>query len=235
MRSGLAVGASGSRAARLVQPRVSRSFSTSTIPRTEKPVSFSDAHFRQNEAKERVKESKRRAQRAAADAAESGSSAPPPPEPEEGEGEERAFMKPGNEVEHAVISVFDLLSIGIGPSSSHTLGPLRAGSIYANDLLDAGLLHSVARLQIHLYGSLAATGEGHMTPLALLIGLEGYNAETVDTQFVPKRYEQICETGRLKLGHVVDGADGGKEIEFDIKKDLKVSCTGCFERWSRLT
>lgn len=66
--------------------------------------------------------------------------------------------------EHAVISTFDLFSIGIGPSSSHTVGPMRAGNIFVTDLLEAGLLHKVHKIRISIYGSLALTGEGHMTP-----------------------------------------------------------------------
>jgi hypothetical protein len=66
--------------------------------------------------------------------------------------------------EHAVISTFDLFSIGIGPSSSHTVGPMRAGNIFVTDLLEAGLLHRVHKIRISIYGSLALTGEGHMTP-----------------------------------------------------------------------
>lgn len=63
--------------------------------------------------------------------------------------------------EHAVISTFDLFSIGIGPSSSHTVGPMRAGNIFVADLIEAGLLQNVHRIRIAIYGSLALTGEGH--------------------------------------------------------------------------
>jgi hypothetical protein len=70
--------------------------------------------------------------------------------------------------EHAVISTFDLFSIGIGPSSSHTVGPMRAGNIFVTDLLEAGLLHKVHKIRISIYGSLALTGEGHMTPSGML-------------------------------------------------------------------
>lgn len=62
--------------------------------------------------------------------------------------------------EHAVISTFDLFSIGVGPSSSHTVGPMRAGKIFINDLLVLGLLDKVKTIKISLYGSLAATGKG---------------------------------------------------------------------------
>lgn len=66
--------------------------------------------------------------------------------------------------EHAVISTFDLFSIGIGPSSSHTVGPMRAGNIFITDLIEADLLQKVHKIRVSIYGSLALTGEGHMTP-----------------------------------------------------------------------
>ena len=65
---------------------------------------------------------------------------------------------------HAVVSTFDLLSIGIGPSSSHTVGPLRAAAIFVESLRDHGILDQVQTLKIALYGSLAATGKGHYSP-----------------------------------------------------------------------
>lgn len=122
--------------------------------------------------------------------------------------------------EHAVISTFDLFSIGIGPSSSHTVGPMRAGNIFVADLLAAGLLPKVDRIRVALYGSLALTGEGHMTPSALLLGLESANVESVDTAYVPERFEQIKKDKKLFLGHqLLDGK--GKEIAFDFDRDFK--------------
>ncbi|KUI68908.1 L-serine dehydratase [Cytospora mali] len=121
--------------------------------------------------------------------------------------------------EHAVISTFDLFSIGIGPSSSHTVGPMRAGNIFVTDLSEADLLRKVNKIRITLYGSLALTGEGHMTPSALLLGLEGADVETVDTAYVPDRFEEIKKTKKLILGHGL--SDGkGKEIDFDYDKDF---------------
>ncbi|KAL7935669.1 serine dehydratase alpha chain domain-containing protein [Trichoderma chlorosporum] len=122
--------------------------------------------------------------------------------------------------EHAVISTFDLFSIGIGPSSSHTVGPMRAGNIFVSDLQAAGLLEKVDRIRVALYGSLALTGEGHMTPSALLLGLESADVETVDTDYVPKRFEQIKADKKLFLGHQL-GNGGGKEIVFDYERDFK--------------
>lgn len=124
--------------------------------------------------------------------------------------------------EHAVISTFDLFSIGIGPSSSHTVGPMRAGNIFITDILEAGLLDKVHKIHISIYGSLALTGEGHMTPSALLLGLESADVETVDTSHVPVRFEQIKKEKKLYLGHgLPDGKGKGKEIDFDYDRDFK--------------
>jgi L-serine deaminase len=123
-----------------------------------------------------------------------------------------------SEQEHAIISAFDLFSIGIGPSSSHTVGPMRAGNIFVTDLIEAKLLHKVNRIRVSIYGSLALTGEGHMTPSALLLGLEGANIETVDTEYVPFRFQEIKDTKKLRLG----GSDGSDavELDFDYAKDF---------------
>ncbi|KAK7750188.1 hypothetical protein SLS62_007940 [Diatrype stigma] len=121
--------------------------------------------------------------------------------------------------EHAVISTFDLFSIGIGPSSSHTVGPMRAGNIFVADMSEAGLLQKVHKLRISIYGSLALTGEGHMTPSALLLGLESADVETVDTAYVPARFEEIKKQKKMILGHGL-GQGKGKEIEFDYDQDF---------------
>ncbi|OTB05076.1 hypothetical protein M426DRAFT_320133 [Hypoxylon sp. CI-4A] len=122
--------------------------------------------------------------------------------------------------EHAVISTFDLFSIGIGPSSSHTVGPMRAGGIFVADLVEADLLDKVHKIRISIYGSLALTGEGHMTPSALLLGLESANVETVDTSYVPTRFAQIKEGKKLFLGHGLPEGKG-REIDFDYERDFK--------------
>lgn len=124
------------------------------------------------------------------------------------------------EHEHAVISTFDLFSIGIGPSSSHTVGPMRAGKIFVADLAEAGILPRVSSLQVGLYGSLALTGEGHMTPSALLLGLEGEDVETVDTAYVPRRFDEIKKTGRLVLGQRLRGGAAAREIAFNYERDF---------------
>ncbi|TFK91713.1 L-serine ammonia-lyase [Polyporus arcularius HHB13444] len=115
--------------------------------------------------------------------------------------------------EHAVISAFDLFSIGVGPSSSHTVGPMRAGKIFIGDLEALGLLEKVQTVKITLYGSLAATGKGHHTPQAILLGLEGSDPETIDTGTIPSRYASILENKTLVLG-------GRHRIVYDMDKDM---------------
>ncbi|KAI0372786.1 L-serine ammonia-lyase [Pilatotrama ljubarskyi] len=115
--------------------------------------------------------------------------------------------------EHAVISAFDLFSIGVGPSSSHTVGPMRAGKIFIGDLEALGLLEKVKTVKITLYGSLAATGKGHHTPQAILLGLEGSDPETIDTGTIPSRYAAILENKSLLLG-------GRHHITYDMDRDM---------------
>ncbi|WP_399943056.1 L-serine ammonia-lyase [Streptomyces sp. BBFR25] len=97
------------------------------------------------------------------------------------------------------ISVFDLFSIGIGPSSSHTVGPMRAARMFARRLRNEELLDSVASVRAELYGSLGATGHGHGTPKAVLLGLEGDSPRTVDVETADERVETIRTSGRLRL------------------------------------
>ncbi len=98
-----------------------------------------------------------------------------------------------------MISVFDLFSIGIGPSSSHTVGPMRAANRFAEALAERGLLERVAQLGVELYGSLGATGPGHGTPDAVVLGLEGHRPETVDPDHAAHRRVAIREAGALLL------------------------------------
>lgn len=100
------------------------------------------------------------------------------------------------------VGVFDLFSVGIGPSSSHTVGPMRAAAAFTHELAGAGLLERVARLRVHLYGSLAATGRGHGTMTAVLLGLEGYEPELILPQEVEDRLADLAASGVLRLGGV---------------------------------
>ncbi|MCT9627542.1 L-serine ammonia-lyase, partial [Pseudarthrobacter equi] len=93
------------------------------------------------------------------------------------------------------VGVFDLFSVGIGPSSSHTVGPMRAAAVFAEELKSSGVLSRVAGLRVDLYGSLAATGHGHGTMTAILLGLEGFHPERILPAEVEERLAAIAETG----------------------------------------
>jgi L-serine dehydratase len=113
-----------------------------------------------------------------------------------------------------VISAFDLFSIGIGPSSSHTVGPMRAARRFAQALADAGALGQTAGVRVDLHGSLGATGRGHGTPKAVLLGLEGAVPETVDPDEAESRAAEIRAGGRLRLL-------GRREVGFAIEEHLR--------------
>ena len=114
------------------------------------------------------------------------------------------------------ISVFDLFKIGIGPSSSHTVGPMRAAAMFAGRLGDAGVLREVVRVKAEMYGSLGATGRGHGTPKAVMLGLEGESPEGVDVEAISDRIEAIRREGSLRLR-------GEHCIAFNEKEDLKLN------------
>lgn len=111
------------------------------------------------------------------------------------------------------ISVFDLFSIGIGPSSSHTVGPMLAANEFVNRLLDEGLFDKTERIKIELYGSLALTGKGHGSDKAILNGLEAKLPETVIPESMIPRMQAIIATEQLLLG-------GKKTIHFNYPRDV---------------
>jgi L-serine dehydratase len=111
------------------------------------------------------------------------------------------------------ISVFDLFSIGIGPSSSHTVGPMRAARMFASRLKNEGLMAHTTAIRAELFGSLGATGHGHGTPKAVLLGLEGESPRTVNVESADDRVEQIKQSSRLNVL-------GMHEIDFDFDEDL---------------
>jgi L-serine dehydratase len=111
------------------------------------------------------------------------------------------------------VSVFDLFKIGIGPSSSHTVGPMRAARLFAHRLSHDGVIQRTARVQSLLYGSLGATGKGHGSDKAVLLGLAGHEPDTLDVDAVPALLAAIRERRQLKL-------DAGPTIAFDEKADL---------------
>ena len=106
------------------------------------------------------------------------------------------------------ISVFDLFSVGIGPSSSHTVGPMRAARMFAQRLKTEDLLTRTVALRAELFGSLGATGHGHGTPKAVLLGLEGNSPRTVDVETTDDEIARIRATGRISVL-------GAHEIAFD--------------------
>ncbi|CAM2836184.1 L-serine ammonia-lyase [Mycobacterium intermedium] len=101
------------------------------------------------------------------------------------------------------ISVFDLFTVGIGPSSSHTVGPMRAANEFVTTLRNLGQVHSVTTLRVDLFGSLAATGAGHGTMPAILLGLEGFRPETITTEVKERRLAEIAATGTTWIYGVV--------------------------------
>ena len=111
------------------------------------------------------------------------------------------------------ISVFDLFSIGIGPSSSHTVGPMRAAQQFAAGLQQAGLLSAVSRVKTNLYGSLGATGKGHGSDKAVLLGLEGELPESVNTDQVESRLDTIRSMKTINLL-------GQQSVAFNESNDL---------------
>ena len=117
-----------------------------------------------------------------------------------------------------MISVFELFKIGIGPSSSHTVGPMKAAYAFVAGLREAGRLAQVARLRVVLFGSLAWTGEGHGTGKAVVLGLAGEKPETVDPDTADALVEAVAERRTLDLG--------GRRIPFDPRADLEFDFTG---------
>ena len=110
------------------------------------------------------------------------------------------------------ISVFDLFSIGIGPSSSHTVGPMRAAGRFL-EKLDVQTLDELGRLRVSLYGSLGATGKGHGSDKAVMLGLMGESPETVDTDTADERVRQVRDRKVLPL-------PDGRELAFDPAEDV---------------
>ena len=115
---------------------------------------------------------------------------------------------------YEAISVFNMFKIGVGPSSSHTLGPWRAAQRFVRSLQEKKLLSSVAGLQVLLYGSLAKTGKGHGTDIAVLLGLQDIDPETCDVNSIPTVVDVITTTQTLAIG-------GQQTISFTPENDLR--------------
>ena len=111
------------------------------------------------------------------------------------------------------ISVFDIFKIGIGPSSSHTVGPMKAANLFIKKLKEQNHFAHVVRVQVDLYGSLGATGKGHGSDKAVLLGLEGDEPETVDTGSIDQRITAMISDKCLQLS-------GERSLDFDVDTDL---------------
>lgn len=111
------------------------------------------------------------------------------------------------------ISVFDVLKIGIGPSSSHTLGPWRAAERWIKHLKRHKQFNKVTEVKVDLYGSLSLTGKGHATDLAVMLGLSGANPETIPPEAIPSTIETINTSHKLNFGNEI-------EITFNPKEDI---------------
>ena len=112
------------------------------------------------------------------------------------------------------ISVFDIFKIGVGPSSSHTLGPWRAALQFIETLKSREILHSVNSVKIFLYGSLAKTGKGHGTDLAVQLGLSGYDPVTIEVNNIIPKINDIASMKKIILG-------GIHEVDFDAREDIE--------------
>ena len=115
----------------------------------------------------------------------------------------------------AAISAFDMFKIGVGPSSSHTLGPWRAAQEAVRGWRERGVLEAIVGVQVDLYGSLAKTGRGHMTDMAVMLGLSNEDPVTCDTAAIPARIETIRGSHALLLG-------GERPVDFDPTTDLRL-------------
>ncbi|MDG3085794.1 L-serine ammonia-lyase [Vibrio hannami] len=99
-----------------------------------------------------------------------------------------------------MISVFDIYKIGVGPSSSHTVGPMKAGKEFIDDLRTMGKLRDITKITVDVYGSLSLTGKGHHTDIAIIMGLAGNTPEKVDIDSIPGFISRVEETERLPVG-----------------------------------
>lgn len=120
-----------------------------------------------------------------------------------------------------VASTFDLFKIGVGPSSSHTMGPMLAAATFAERLADQGLLDQVTRVETKLFGSLALTGKGHATDRAILLGLSGQVPQNIEPDAAEILVQKIRSEKRIRLGGVRDIAfDEEGDVIFDQHKRL---------------
>lgn len=114
-----------------------------------------------------------------------------------------------------MISIFDMFKVGIGPSSSHTVGPMKAGKQFVDDLVEKGLIDDVTRVAVDVYGSLSLTGKGHHTDIAIIMGLAGNQPDTVDIDAIPAFIRNVETRGRLLL------ANGRVEVDFPADDGMR--------------
>lgn len=113
-----------------------------------------------------------------------------------------------------MISVFDMFKVGIGPSSSHTVGPMKAGKQFVDDLIERGQFEQTTEIHVDVYGSLSMTGRGHNTDIAIIMGLAGYLPHDVDIDLIPHFIQKVKETAQLPI------AQGKKTVKFDFENNL---------------
>ncbi|GMN09059.1 L-serine ammonia-lyase [Croceitalea sp. MTPC9] len=111
------------------------------------------------------------------------------------------------------ISVFDMLKIGVGPSSSHTLGPWRAAERWIQELQENNLFDKIEKIQVFLYGSLSLTGKGHATDTAVALGLSGTDPVTIPTEHIPTIINSIKNDKKIQFG-------GEREVNFSFETDI---------------
>ncbi len=112
-------------------------------------------------------------------------------------------------------SIFEIFKIGIGPSSSHTVGPMQAGKLFIDQLIDTNLLPTVTTIVADVYGSLSLTGKGHQTDIAIIMGLAGNQPDSVDIDEIPSFIEKVSNSGRLPI------YQGDYEIDFPLTQCMR--------------
>ncbi len=115
---------------------------------------------------------------------------------------------------HEMISVFDMFKVGIGPSSSHTVGPMKAGKQFVDDLISQLLFEQVSKIHVDVYGSLSMTGRGHNTDTAIIMGLAGYLPDDVDIELIPRFIAKLKKTSVLPI------AQGKKTVTFNFDENM---------------
>jgi len=124
------------------------------------------------------------------------------------------------------VSCFELFKIGIGPSSSHTVGPMRAAKRFVEALAGQALLPRVARIRVELFGSLGATGKGHGSDKAVLLGLAGEEPRTVDVAAIPGFLQGVKDSGRIALPGGPSIVFGAEDLVFNRRDSLPLHPNG---------